>query len=83
MIHQLLNQKIQKMYSMQQEINAQDRDIFHLPIEERLQHTKYQKVRWIEQTSATISKCIEDHHQKVTSGQRDICSFFKKQDKSH
>ena len=82
-IHQFLNQKIQNLYTLQQEINAKDCDMFSLPIEKRFEQTEHQKSRWIEQTSATMKQCMEDHQKKMQTGQKDIRQFFQNNGNSH
>ena len=81
-IHTYLNQKIQQLYKLQGEIGYHDRDIFHQPIEDRLNLSEKQKMTWIEQTTKTIKVSMEDFRQKQTHGQKDIRKFFTKTKKS-
>ena len=80
--HQL-NQKIQRLYDSQTEMGYHDRDIFHQPIEERLALSTAQKMTWIEQTTSTIQKSIEEHKTKMKTGQTDIRKFLQAPNKSH
>ena len=72
----LLNQKIAKLYRLQDDLSHYDRNIFQQPIEEKYCLTTKQKTEWIEQTTQTVYKCIAEHHQKMTQGQTDIRNFF-------
>jgi len=74
--HQILNQKILHLYSLQHELLATDRDIFAIPLEERFNLTEKQKLLWITHTTKTVSTCLLDHQQKIQSGQKDIQSYF-------
>ena len=56
MIHDLLNQKIIHLYSLQEEISHHDRHIFSMELEQRLEMTETQKRLWVEATSHTIYK---------------------------
>ena len=75
-IHNVLNDKIHQLYSLQYELNAHDRDIFHVPKEQRLKMTERQKKHWIDTTTTTVYKCIEEHQQKMKQGQQDIRKYF-------
>ena len=75
----LLNQKIDKLYQLQDEISHYDKNIFHKPIEERYKLNRKQKIDWIDQTTKTLYKCMADHHKNMTSGQKDIRQYFQKQ----
>ena len=79
----LLNQKIEKLYRLQDELSHYDKNIFQQPIEEKYRLTNKQKIEWIDQTTQTVYKCIADHHKNMTHGQRDIRQYFtqKKEDR--
>jgi len=72
----LLDQKIQHLFSLQNEINVHDRDIFTIPIEERYKMTDRQKEKWIENTEQTVYQCIEEHRTKMQTGQHNIRKYF-------
>ena len=73
----LLNQKIDKLYQLQDEVSHYDRKLLQQPIEERYKLPKKQKIEWIEQTTKTIYQCMADHHKNMTTGQQDIRQFYK------
>ena len=73
----ILNQKIDQLFSQENNINYHDRDIFHEPVEEKYNLTEKQKITWIEQTTTTLKKCKEDHQTKMRTGQKDIRQFFE------
>ena len=73
----LLNQKIEKLYRLQDDLSHYDRNIFQQPIEEKYRLTNKQKTEWIEQTTQTVYKCIAEHHQNMTQGQTDIRKYFQ------
>ena len=81
-VHRLLDEKIEHLYTLQYDVNNHDKNIFNTPIEERLAMTEKQKQKWIEETNKTIYRCINDHQQKMQEGQRDIRTFFGKPEKS-
>ena len=76
-----LNQKIDKIYKLQEAISHYDKKLFQHPIEERYKLPTKQKMEWIEQTTKTIYQCIADHHKNMMTGQQDIRQFFNKQKK--
>ena len=80
-IHQVLNEKIDHIYSLQNEVNYHDQDIFQTPIEERYKLHEHSKRVWIEETMKTIHQCMYEHRQKMTNGQKDIRTYFKKDKK--
>ena len=73
----ILDQKIQQLYSLQEQIGYHDRDLFSLPLEDRLQLNHHQKMTWITHTSRTMKVSMEEFNRKQTSGQKDIRTFFK------
>ena len=75
-IHEILNEKIIYLYSLQDEVNHHDRHIFDTELEKRLKMSEQQKRIWIETTSPTIHQCIKDHQQNITKGQQDIRKYF-------
>ena len=82
-IHQILNEKINNLYELKYEMSAQDQDIFHIPKEQRYKMSEHQKQKWIDTTTTTVYKCIEEHQQKMAQGQQDIRKYFNTQkDKS-
>ena len=71
-----LNQKIKTLYDLKDSIGYHDRDIFSKPLKDRLSLTTKQKMNWIETTTKTLKRCIQDHEDKQITGQRDIRQFF-------
>ena len=76
-IHTYLNQRIQQLYQLKNEIGYHDRDMFNQPIEDRYALSEKQKMTWIENTTKTMKVSMEEHNIKQTTGQKDICQFFK------
>ena len=77
-----LNQKIRELYSLQSEVGYHDRDIFSIPIEERLKLTQHQKMTWITNTTKTMKVSMQEYQTKQTTGQRDIRQYFTKRTQS-
>ena len=74
----LLNQKIEKLYGLQGELSHFDKALFQQPIENEYKLTNKQKQEWIEQTTQTVYKCIEEHQKNMKQGQSDIRKYFHK-----
>ena len=72
----MLNQKIEKLYRLQDEISHYDRNLFQIPIEDRYNLSKKQKLEWIDQTTQMVYKSLADHHKHMTQGQTDIRDYF-------
>ena len=64
---------------LKHELSAYDKDIFHIPKEERYNMTEHQKQHWIETTTITVYKCIAEQQKKMANGQQDIRKFFPTQ----
>ena len=75
-IHRTLNQKIRRLYTLQDSIGYNDRDIFATPLEDRLGLTEKQKMAWISQTTNTLKVCMAEYQDKMTTGQKDIRQFL-------
>ena len=74
----LLNQKIEKLYGLQGELSHFDKALFQQPIENEYKLTNKQKQEWIDQTTQTVYKCIEEHQKNMKQGQSDIRKYFHK-----
>ena len=81
-MQKLLNQKIRQLYDLQEEIGYHDRDLFHQPLEDRLQLTEKQKMAWITQTTKTMKVSMETYQNNQTTGQKDIRTFFSRKNQS-
>ena len=79
--HQILNEKIKHLYTLQHDVGSHDREIFQTPIEEKFKLTLQQQKIWIDTTATTIHQCIYEQNQKMSTGQLDIRTFFTKQGK--
>ena len=66
------------LYTLQDAIGYHDRDLFHIPMADRMALTEKQKMTWIEQTTRTMKVSMDEYQQKQTTGQRDIRQFFEK-----
>ena len=79
----ILNQKIRRLYSLQEAIGYHDRDLFATPLEDRLNLNNHQKMLWITTTTKTMKVSMEEFQTKQTTGQRDIRQYFTKRSQSH
>ena len=77
-VETIVNQQVRNLYELQHEMHPQDRQIFHLPLEELLEKTILYKKQWVEQTRITAHQCIAAHQQKMKHGQKDIRQYFQK-----
>ena len=77
-----LNQKIRTLYSLQYEVGYHDRDIFSIPMEDRLQLTQHQKMTCITHTTKTMKVSMQEYQTKQTTGQQDIQQYFTKRPQS-
>ena len=75
--HQIHHQ-VQQLYQTQSAMNAADRIMFDMPIEQRLQQPLAILKKWVEQTYITAKVCIDEHRQKILHGQKDIRQYFEK-----
>ena len=75
-IHTILNQQIKSIYELQSEVSPHDTAIFDISIEDRYQLTEKQKRVWIERTTHTVSKSIEEKRTKLQTGQKKYSKIF-------
>ena len=74
--HIVLNSQITRLYQLQDELPHYDRDLFSIPLEERLEYSEKQKMAWISTTTQTVYKSIEEHQKKMKIGQQDLRQYF-------
>jgi hypothetical protein len=55
-----LQARVQELYEQKDNVNYQDRDLFEIPLESRLQHSVSIMRAWVTSTSKTLGICIED-----------------------
>ena len=79
-LHQRLNQQIDQLYNIKDELPATDRPLFDTPIEEIYNLPETLKKTWISETTKTVQTSLKEHHQKMSSGQKDIQQYFSKND---
>ena len=77
-LESIFNNKICQLYRLQDDIGYHDCGLFQVPLAERLNMSVNQKMTWIEQTSQTMKVNMEEHQQKMRTGQKDISQFFQK-----
>ena len=58
-------------------MNAADRVMFDMPLAQRLQQPTQTLKTWLQQTYITARICIDEHAQKLKSGQKDIRQYFQ------
>ena len=58
-------------------MNAADRVMFDMPLANRLQQPLHILKSWLQQTYITAKICIDEHTQKIKSGQKDIRQYFQ------
>ena len=77
-LHQRLNHQIDQLYKLQDDLPATDRTLFDTPIEERYNLPEKFKKTWISETTKTVQTSLKEHQQKMSSGQKDIRTYFSK-----
>jgi predicted Rdx family selenoprotein len=67
-----LQERVRELYDQKDDVNFQDRDLFEIPLESRLQHSVSIMRAWVESTSKTLGICIEDFATATARGNSDI-----------
>ena len=70
-------EQVRNLYKLQDEVSHHDRDIFAEPLDEKLQKPTQTLQRWIKNTIPTVSRCIRDFRDKLSTRQNDIRKYFK------
>jgi len=69
-------QKIEKLYSLKDEVPYLDKEIFETPIEERIKMPEKIQQIWIKETTKTVQASMAEHAEKMSNGQTDIRQFY-------
>jgi predicted Rdx family selenoprotein len=67
-----LQERVRELYEQKDDVNYQDRDLFEIPLESRLQQSVSIMRAWVESTSKTLGICIEDFATATARGNSDI-----------
>jgi hypothetical protein len=67
-----LQARVRELYEQKDNVNYQDRDLFEIPLESRLQHSVSIMRAWVTSTSKTLGICIEDFAVATARSNSDI-----------
>jgi hypothetical protein len=67
-----LQERVRELYEQKDDVNYQDRDLFEIPLESRLQQSVSIMRAWVESTSKTLGICMEDFATATARGNSDI-----------
>jgi hypothetical protein len=67
-----LQARVRELYEQKDNVNYQDRDLFEVPLESRLQHSVSIMRAWVASTSKTLGICIEDFAAATARSNSDI-----------
>jgi hypothetical protein len=67
-----LQERVRELYEQKDNVNYQDRDLFEITLEARLQQSVSIMRAWVESTSKTLGICIDDFAAATARGNSDI-----------
>jgi hypothetical protein len=67
-----LQERVRELYARKDNVNYQDRDLFEITLDTRLQQSVSILRAWVESTSKTLGICSEDFAAATARGNRDI-----------
>jgi hypothetical protein len=71
-----LQERVRELYEQKDNVNYQDRDLFEIPLESRLQHSVSIMRAWVTSTSKTLGICIEDFAAATARSNSDIRDYL-------
>jgi hypothetical protein len=71
-----LQERVRELYEQKDNVNYQDRDLFEITLEARLQQSVSIMRAWVESTSKTLGICIEDFVAATERGNSDIRDYI-------
>jgi hypothetical protein len=71
-----LQERVRELYEQKDNVNYEDRDLFEITLEARLQQSVSIMRAWVESTSKTLGICIEDFVAATERGNSDIRDYI-------
>ena len=76
-----IQEKVTHMYTYENRVSAGDRDIFAMPLEERLRMKPKALESWYENTFPMLQECVQSYQERVSSGMKDIRDYWPQEKK--